>query len=259
MKTFAVAILLAGCFLACSLQRADAAELPSLVVPDGLGVNIHFTDPGAGEMEMLAGAGFRWVRMDFAWDATEREKCRYDFSAYDRLLATLDAYKIRAVLIFDYSNRHYDGGLSPASDEGRTAFARWAAAAARHFRNRGVLWEMYNEPNIGFWKPKPDAMQYVKLALAVGKALHEAEPGELFIGPASSEIALPFLEECFKGGLLDYWSAVSVHPYRQSGPGDGRLRLCPPAAVDRPLCSQRKNHPDPLGRMGIFFRLEEHR
>jgi hypothetical protein len=134
------------------------------------------------------------------------------------LLAALDAHKIRAVLIFDYSNRHYDGGLSPASDEGRAAFARWAAAAVRHFRNRGVLWEMYNEPNIGFWKPKPDVKQYVKLALAVGKAVHEAEPRELYIGPASSEMPLPFLEECFKAGLLQYWSAVSVHPYRHGNP-----------------------------------------
>ena len=32
---------------------AAAAELPGLVVPDGLGVNIHFTDPRPGEMEML--------------------------------------------------------------------------------------------------------------------------------------------------------------------------------------------------------------
>ena len=35
----------------------------------------------------------------------EREKGLYDFSAYDRLLAALDAHQIRAVLIFDYSNR----------------------------------------------------------------------------------------------------------------------------------------------------------
>jgi len=27
-----------------------------------------------------------------------------------------------------------------------------------------------------------------------------------------------FLESCFKAGLLDYWSAVSVYPYRQSDP-----------------------------------------
>lgn len=39
-------------------------------------------------------------------------------------------------------------------------FAHWAAAAAQHFRGRGILWEMYNEPNIRFWRPEPK----VKLA-----------------------------------------------------------------------------------------------
>ena len=201
-----------------SHRPASAADLPGLTVPDGLGVNIHFTDPRPGEMEMLAKAGFRWIRMDFAWDAMERQKGVYDFSAWDRLTKTLEAHKIRAVFIFDYSNPLYDGGQSPASDEGRAAFACWAAAAVHHFRNRGILWEMYNEPNIGFWKPKPDVRQYAKLALAVGKAVRQAEPGELYIGPAMSCFDFPFLEECFKAGLLEYWAAVSVHPYRSDPP-----------------------------------------
>ena len=62
----------------------------------GLGVNIHFTDPQPGEMKMIAAAGFRWVRMDFKWDATERERGHYDFSAYDRLMQSLDQFKLRA-------------------------------------------------------------------------------------------------------------------------------------------------------------------
>jgi hypothetical protein len=208
-------------FSACLWARAalvSAAGLPGAAVPEGLGVNIHFTDPKPGELEMLAQGGFRWVRMDLAWDATEREKGRYDFAAYDRLLAGLEKHRLRAMLILDYSNRHYDKGLSPASDEGRAAFARWAVAAVRHFRGRGILWEMYNEPNIGFWKPKPDVQQYVKLALEVGKALREAEPREPYVGPATSQIDFPFLEACFKAGLLEYWSAVTVHPYRQNAP-----------------------------------------
>ena len=216
-----------ACRVACTLLVAallslvlplGAAELPRLVVPDGLGVNIHFTDPRPGEMEMLAAAGLRWVRMDFAWNGTEREKGKYDFAAYDRLMAALEKHKIRALLILDYSNRHYDKGQSPASDEGRKAFSQWAAAAAKHFRGRGILWEMYNEPNIFFWRPKPDVNQYVKLALEVGKALREAAPEEMYIGPATSQIDFKFLEGCFKAGLLDYWCAVSVHPYRQKAP-----------------------------------------
>jgi hypothetical protein len=211
------AILVIGCLLVLA-RSLVAADLPDLVVPEGLGVNIHFTDPRPGEMEMLAKAGFRWVRMDFVWQATERKKGEYDFSAYDRLLKSLDEHKIRALFILDYGNPLYDKGLAPASDEGRQAFARWAAAAARRFRNRGILWEMWNEPNIFFWKPKPDVDQYAKLALAVGKALREAEPQAMYIGPATSQIDFKFLEACFKAGLLEYWTAVSVHPYRQKPP-----------------------------------------
>jgi hypothetical protein len=211
-------------FLAGLVTALCGAAPPEFVLPDnpavpeGLGVNIHFTDPRPGEMEMLAVGGFRWVRMDFAWGGTEREKGRYDFRAYDRLLAALRPHGIRVLFILDYSNRHYDNDQSPCSDEGRAAFARWAAAAVERFQGRGILWEMYNEPNISFWRPKPDVQQYAKLALAVGQAIRRVAPDEMYIGPATSGVDLPFLEKCFEAGLLEYWSAVSVHPYRQQAP-----------------------------------------
>ena len=195
-----------------------AHGLPAPVVPHGLGVNIHFTDPRPGEMKMLAEAGFTWIRMDLSWAGTEREKGRYDFSAYDRLLAALEPYKIRALLILDYSNRFYDQGLSPHTDEGRQAMARWATAAVQRYQGRGILWEMYNEPNIHFWKPKPNVQDYILLAKEVGKAIRQVGPKELYIGPATSQIDLKFLEACFQDGLLKYWDAVSVHPYRQQPP-----------------------------------------
>jgi hypothetical protein len=219
MRTFFLAPVLMVLSATAVMAGGPAFLLPdSPPVPDGLGVNIHFTDPRPGEMKMLAGAGFRWVRMDFAWEGTEREKGKYDFAAYDRLMESLKPHGIRALFILDYANRHYDNGQSPQSDEGRAAFARWAAAAVAHFKGRGILWEMYNEPNIFFWRPKPDVNQYTKLALAVGKAIRQAAPDEQYIGPATSEVAFPFLEKCFQAGLLEYWSAVSVHPYRQQAP-----------------------------------------
>jgi hypothetical protein len=199
---------------------ADGQALPPQepVLPDGVGVNIHFTHPQPDELEQLAAAGFKWIRIDFGWGGTEREKGRYDFSEFDHLLGALEKQHLRALFILDYSNRHYDNDLSPHSDEGRATMARWAAAAVHHFKGRGVLWEMYNEPNGTFWRPRTNVDDYAKLALAVGKAIRDAEPGETYIGPATSQMDFPFLEACFKAGCLEYWSAVSVHPYRQEDP-----------------------------------------
>jgi len=204
--------------LTCALigQGAQIPEHPT--VPESMGVNIHFTDPRPGEMEMLTEAGFKWVRMDLGWNVTERMRGVYDFSAYDRLLEALDAKHIHALFILDYSNHNYDNGLSPFTDEGRAAFANWAVAAAEHFKGRGILWEMYNEPNGGFWKPKPDANSYSRLALVVGKALRQAAPDETYIGPAMAGMAFSYLQTCLDAGVLEYFSAVSVHPYRQKAP-----------------------------------------
>ena len=59
-------------------------------------------------------------------------------------MAALEPRGIRPIFILDYSNKMYDGDLSPATDEGRAGFAKWAAAAAKHFAGRGIVWEMYN-------------------------------------------------------------------------------------------------------------------
>ena len=192
----------------------------------GLGVNIHFTDPHPGEIKMIAAAGFRWVRMDFVWAETEKARGRYDFSAYDRLLESLRPFDIGALLILDYANPIYDHGAPPRTEGTRKAFADWAAAAARHFAGRRVIWEIYNEPNNKmFWKPQPDVSEYVGLALAVGRAFRTAAPNEKLIGPATG-LDWPFLEACFKAGLLDYWTAVSVHPYRQTDPEEAANDYC---------------------------------
>ena len=203
--------------LAGALPEASAQIPVDPAVPESLGVNIHFTDARPGEMEMLAGAGLRWIRTDLIWAHTERQPGEYDFAAYDRLVASLEKNGVRALLILNGRNRLYDRGQFPFTDEGRAACARWAAAAVRHFRGKGILWEMWNEPNVKE-RDSPTAEVYAKLALAVGEAIQKAAPKESYVGPATSLIDMPFLEACFKAGLLRYWSGVTVHPYRFQDP-----------------------------------------
>ena len=213
--------ILAMLVLTATLSAAEPPHpsLPGPAISDSVGVNIHFTDAQPGEMDMLAATGFRWVRMDFVWAATERERGRYDFAAYDRLMQSLDSQRLRALFILDYGNALYEPENAVATDAGRQAFARWAAAAAAHFKGRGILWEIWNEPNIDvFWKPTADVRQYTALALAAARAIRAAAPGEAIIGPAASGMDFRFLEECFKAGLLEWWDAVSVHPCRRSDP-----------------------------------------
>ncbi len=223
-------LLTVGIWMIAMANPAPAAPARPLTWPTSsvlqtMGVNIHFTKgghflyPRPGEIRMLAAAGFHWIRTDFVWNQTESMKGHYDFRPYDRLLAVLRRYHIRPMWILDHGwwpNR----GLSPATPQARWAFCRWVAAAVRHFRGNGIMWEMWNEPN-GTWLPRENVRAYIKLALAVGKTIRRVAPRELYVGPALADSSIgsrKFLRRCFQAGLLKYWDAVTIHPYRLSGP-----------------------------------------
>lgn len=184
----------------------------------GLGVNIHFTGAPAKDLEAIQNAGFKFIRMDFAWAAIEREKGKYDFSAYDQLTEALNKRGIRALYILDYNNALYEPAQSVRSAEGRKAFAVFAAAAVKHFQGQGILWELWNEPNIGFWAPRPNVLEYMELAKAVFPAIRAADPQAICVAPATAGIDYNFLKTCFDQGLLEMVDALTVHSYRRRPP-----------------------------------------
>ena len=168
---------------------------------------------------MIAAAGFGFVRMDFFWGHVERVKSKYDFAGYDKLVEALSARGIRILFILDYGNKLYGNELAVATEEQRQAFARFAAAAAAHFKGRGVLWELWNEPNISqFWCPQPNVDDYMALAKATLPGSSPADPQATIIAPATATIDMRFLEVCFQRGLLELVDGVSVHPYRGGPP-----------------------------------------
>lgn len=214
-----------GALLSCVLLLASAGQsdyrerfpFPTATVPEGWGVNIHFAEPQQGEMELLAAAGFKYVRYDLAWARVERERGVYVFDRYDSLMTSLGRHGIRPLFILDYGNKLY-GEDSPRSPEQRKAFVNYVLASMRRYANKGVIWELWNEPNIRYWQPKPDPDEYATLALEVGEAVRREFPNEWLMGPALSKTDWPYLEAVFKRGVLKYFDAVSIHPYRHKDP-----------------------------------------
>lgn len=223
MRCTAVAVASLAALLSVAVTGRSAPParggLPPPVVPQGWGVNIHFTDPEPGEIARFAEAGYRIARMDLFWAQVEKTPGVYDFAAYDRLVAALARAGARPLFILDYGNPLYDENRAPHSAAGRAAFARFAGAAAAHFRGKGVLWEIWNEPNGSqFWRPRPNPDDYAALAIATAKAVRAADRDAVILAPAAAGFPWEFLEAVFRRGLLAHIDAVSVHPYRGQAP-----------------------------------------
>src|SRR3954453_22987597 len=102
MRISGFALLCGFCF------AAVASELPDLVLPEGVGVNIHFATGHTKDLDLIAKAGFKFIRMDFGWGGIERKKGEFNWSAYEELTANLEKSGLRAIYILDYSNSLYE-------------------------------------------------------------------------------------------------------------------------------------------------------
>lgn len=200
--------------------HADAAVEPPIagaaVQAGRLGVNIHVLNDNH-VLNRARAAGFSFVRMDMFWHDVERGG-RYNFFGYDALLGALDARGMGALWILDYGHPDH-GGDVPRTTQDVAAFARFAAAAAAHFRGRNVRYEIWNEPNLAhFWKPAPNATEYSALLRAAVAAMRAVDPAAVISSGGLSRFDGAFLSEMLDAGLASQLNAIAVHPYRDSAP-----------------------------------------
>lgn len=197
-----------------------AVPLPKLAIPNAFGANIHFRGEPE-DLDLIHDGGFKFIRMDLTWSGVERKKGVYDFEkiGYDALTEGCTKRGIRLLYILDYSNKLYESHRSVRTDAGRKAFAAFAQAAAKRYAGKGILWEIWNEPNIKtFWTPQPSVNDYCKLVEITAPIVKKADPSGLVVAPATSGIPFKWLEDCFKKGLLKWIDVLSVHPYRSQPP-----------------------------------------
>ena len=202
--------------LVATVAAGSPRSIPAETFPAPFGVNIHYTKGAPGETAMLA-RSFRVVRMDIAWGATERERGRYNFTAYDALIRELDAHGVTPLFILAYGNDLYQKG-APRTPEARAAFVRWASAVAGRYRNRKIMWEFWNEPNsTGYWGDPADPVEYARLVNEAAPAMRKADPDcTLLVGATGFDWA--YMDTVMRHGTLRWADAYTVHPYTSGEP-----------------------------------------
>lgn len=218
------------------------AENGNFAVPFGetVGVNTHYAagreSVNADALAQLHGAGARFLRNDLGWASIEQEAGVYDFvgTGVDDFVAAAEQNGLRILFILDYGNPLYGPAQAVVSEEGRNAFAAFAAAAAVRYGGRGHMWEIWNEPNLPqFWSDGdagPNPEQYAQLVDAAVPALRGADPSATILAGAAF-MGLPavvpllggieggeFLARLFAAGILDRVDGITAHFYRAEAP-----------------------------------------
>lgn len=90
------------------------------------------------------------------------------------------------------------------------AFTKYVRFLVDRYRGRVEYWELWNEPNIAYWNPRPSPEAYGRLAKAVIPVIKQADPEARFVFGALAGADIPFaqkaLDACACASDIDVFS-----------------------------------------------------
>ena len=142
----------------------------------------------ARQLDLDAGNGARWIRLDLDWSTVQRTPGTNDWSAPDRVVAAARMRGLEVIALPAYTPdwaRAGDGAPDPGP------FAAFVAQAAARYVPLGVTtWEMWNEPNLReFWGAAPDPVAYADLLVRAAASVHAVAPRALVLSGGTAPAA----------------------------------------------------------------------
>lgn len=209
-----------------------------IVWRDFLGVNAHFLwftpNQYAQQMKHLKALGLEWTRVDVHWDRHELSEGNYRLAELDRLVADLEAQKLKALIYVVGSAAHATsaprGSKTPDQypPKNPLLFADMMAKMVMRYPYVDA-WQVWNEPNIpSYWRPNEDAKAYGHLLLTTVQHVRSRAPEtRLVMGGMAYYSQMPIkgglmLEELGKLGVGQLNITAAYHPYTHFPEGNDR-------------------------------------
>jgi len=204
-------------------------------------------------VEMIAAAGFRWIRQEFPWedieihgpgDTIDRRHVppRSAWEKYDQIVELCQAHNIQIIARLstppDWSRSAGKQKGAFAPPDNLEDFGNHVEAVVRRYRGRIRYYQIWNEPNIyPEWGEQPvDARQYVALLKEAYIRAKAVDPDAVIItGALAATIELDryphgltdvlFLQQMYDAGAASYFDILAIQGYGLwSGPYDRRMQ-----------------------------------
>jgi hypothetical protein len=236
-------------FLLLATGELPAAPGAAVSFAERLGVMTHFAHGWSLDaMTPLAATGVRHVRDEIYWDEVEIAPGRFEFPArFDAYMAELRVHGIRPLVPLTFASRHHDDGLTPHTEAGFRAYARYAVEVLRHYGDQIQAVEIWNEYNGGFAQGPATtnrAETYTAMLRHAYAAIKSERPDVTVLGGSTAGLPFPYLERLIAAGALEHLDAVSIHPYRADEPPE--TLEAPLRRLQELLARRRPGRPVPI-------------
>ncbi len=164
---------------------------------------------------LMSNFKLKLVRIGFLWTYFEKSKGVLNIDPVATMMIdNLISRGYTLIGVLGLGNPLYDGGGAPVTDEAVSAFANYARFVVHNYKNYVKYWEVWNEPNFGFWIPV-NATAYGNLYLCTAQAIHLEDPEAKVLLGATALFDFNFISTILKNPTIaQEVDVVSIHPYR---------------------------------------------
>jgi polysaccharide biosynthesis protein PslG len=177
-------------------------------------------------LPLMKNSGVKWARIQSGWNKTEKEKDCYDFAWLDEIIDGLLDIGIVPWISISYGNALYtvnenarEGYITDVplhyGDDAIQGWENYVSALTEHYNERVFHWEVWNEPNTGFWGQEPDPVEYVEFVKITSKQIRKHQQSAKIIGGAISAGACcnQYINGLISNNISEYIDIFSYHPY----------------------------------------------
>lgn len=173
-------------------------------------------------------AGMEWMRIGLGFSTICKDPKKMNFDHFDQVVDRLADGGINMIAIlqgFDWEVSKSRPELVPLYDHPE-AWRKYIRATVERYHDRIKYWVIWNEQDGGFWKPKPDAAQYVLLLKIAYEEIKAVDPSAQVIVGGLTNWNAGYLKEIYAAGAKGYFDIMACHRYgwgMDGSPQIGRL------------------------------------
>ncbi|MDR1566856.1 MAG: beta-galactosidase [Treponema sp.] len=209
--------------LSCATPPYSAGEARE-VPQDFFGIIPFQRDLVPRDFEMMDELGVVWQRRTCRWSSLEPRQGEWDFSGWDAYVNDSKAAgnKLLAILAYDTAWLHgKENAPQKITPEELPHYLNYVETVVSRYKGRIDAYEIWNEPNISFWKgPEED---FFAMTRAAAQKIRELDPDAKIVGGSFWRAPRGFVKRIFESGALDHVDAVSFHPYAVNPKGAVKL------------------------------------
>jgi len=136
------------------------------------------------DVQIIADAGFGWVKVGFGWRDIELQKGAFDWSHTDAIVEMAGAEGLDILARIDFQPEWAGGGYPTSGPpDDLQDLADFLTAVASRYAGRIRAYQIWNEPNLAreWGGQTPDPGAYVKLLHTAYAAIKQADPHAMVI------------------------------------------------------------------------------